>query len=120
VKYLLLIHLNPTLFETLSEDERQAIFGAHAEFEKLTGESGELVASIALADPSTSTVVRTKDGAATVTDGPYVESKEFLAGYYLVDCETRQRAEELAALIPDSALTGIEVRAVMRDGADEL
>jgi hypothetical protein len=120
VKYLLLIHLNPTLFETLSEDERNEVFGAHADFEKLTHESGELVASIALADPSTSTVVRTRDGAATVTDGPYVESKEFLAGYYMVDCETRERAEELAALIPDSALTGIEVRAVMRDGADEL
>jgi hypothetical protein len=51
-----------------------------------------------------------RDDVPTVTDGPYVEAKEFLAGYYVVDTETRQRACDLAALIPDARLTAIEVR----------
>jgi hypothetical protein len=120
VKYLLMIHLNPTVFETLSEEDRQAVFGAHDEFMKLTKESGELVSSIALADPSNSTTVRVRDGATTVTDGPYIEAKEFLAGYYIVDCETVERAQELGALIPDARFSAIEVRPVMHEAGLEM
>ena len=46
----------------------------------------------ALADPSQSAVVRVRDGQVAVTDGPYVEAKEFLAGYHLMDCDTREPA----------------------------
>jgi hypothetical protein len=120
VKYLLMIYVNPTLLDDLSEEERDAIFGAHDEFQALTQGSGELVGFAALADPSNSSVVRVRDGAAAVTDGPYVESKEFLAGYYQVDCETRERADELAALLPDAKYTAIEVRPVMNDGGMEM
>jgi hypothetical protein len=120
VKYLLMIHLNPTVFESLSEEDREAVFGAHDEFMKLTKESGEFVSSIALADPSNSTTVRVRDEATAVTDGPYVESKEFLAGYYIVDCDTVERAQELAALIPDAKFNAIEVRPVMHEAGLEM
>ena len=88
MKYLLMIHVNPTLLESLSEEERNAIFGAHDEFQALTTASGELVGFAALADPSNTRTVRVRDGAPAVTDGPYVEAKEFLAGYYVVDCDS--------------------------------
>jgi hypothetical protein len=120
VKYLLMIHLNPTTFESLSEDDKQAVFGAHDDFIKLTKESGEFVSSIALADPSNSTTVRVRDEAAAVTDGPFVESKEFLAGYYIVDTETVERAQELAAMIPDARFSAIEVRPVMNEAGLEM
>ena len=120
MKYLLMIHLNPTLFESFTEEDRQAVFGAHDEFMKLTKESGEFVSSVALADPSNSTTVRIRDEATTVTDGPYIEAKEFLAGYYIVDCETVERAQELGALIPDAKFSGIEVRPVMNEAGLEM
>jgi hypothetical protein len=120
MKYLLMIHLNPTVFESLTEEDRQAVFSAHDEFIRLTKESGELVSSIALADPSNSTTVRIRDETTAVTDGPYIESKEFLAGYYIVDTETVERAQELAALIPDARFSAIEVRPVMNEGGPDM
>jgi hypothetical protein len=50
-----------------------------------------------------------------VTDGPFLESKEYLGGFYLIDCESKERAIELAARIPDAAIPGlgVEVRQVM-------
>jgi hypothetical protein len=120
VKYLLMIHMNPATWESLSEEERNAVFSAHDAFEKTTRESGELVVFAALADPSNSTTVRVRGGVPAVTDGPYVETKEFLAGFYVVDCESVQRANELAATIPDARYTAIEVRPVMDAGGMDL
>jgi hypothetical protein len=113
VKYLLTITMNPELFESLPEPERRAVFAGHDAFQQPLRESGELVGFAALADPSNSTTVTVRDGVPAVTGGPYVEAKEFLAGFYIVDCETPQRAHELAAQIPDARLTAVEVRPVM-------
>ena len=119
MKYLLMIYFNPGTWDSLSEDEHQKVFSGHAEFGRQIRESGEFVGTEALADPSHSTTVRIRNGVPAVTDGPYVESKEFLAGYYLVDCETKERAVELAAMIPDAEFAALEVRPVMTDdGAD--
>jgi len=120
MKYLLMIHVNPAALDALSEEERQAIFAAHDAFVAHTTETGELVGFAALADPSNSRTVRIRDEVTTVTDGPYVEMKEFLAGYTIVDCETPERAAELAAMIPDAKLTGVEVRPVMHSSGSEM
>lgn len=120
MKYLLIIHLNPKAFEALTEEERNEIFKAHDEFQKTTKETGELVGFAALADPSETKTVRVRDDAPAVTDGPYIEAKEHLAGFYVVDCETVDRANELAALIPDAKFSGIEVRPVMADTGLEM
>jgi hypothetical protein len=56
----------------------------------------------------------------SATDGPYVEAKEFLAGYYAVDCDTVERAVELAGQLPDARYTAIEVRPVMNDSGLEM
>jgi hypothetical protein len=120
VKYLLIINMNPTIFQTLSEAERDAVFAGHDAFQKELKETGELVGFVALADPSASKTVRVRGGVPAVTDGPYVEAKEFLAGYYVVDCETVERAAELAAMIPDATFNAIEVRPVMESGGMEM
>jgi hypothetical protein len=56
-----------------------------------------------------------------VTDGPFLEAKEFMGGFYIVECETRERALELAGLIPDAGVEGmgIEVRPVMFSAGPE-
>ena len=84
-------------------------------------EAGELVGAEGLAGPEAARVVRAaKDGAPEVTDGPFPESKEFLAGYWIVDCETPERAYEIAAEASAAPGKGgaplnlaIEVREVM-------
>jgi hypothetical protein len=73
--------------------------------------------------PSQSAVVRVRGGQPVVTDGPYLEAKEYLGGFYLIDCENKERATELAALIPDAKVEGmaVEVRPVMfSDGQLEM
>ena len=115
-----MIYMNPTVFETLSEEEQNAVVNAHGEFQKPIRESGELVGFAALADPSNSTTVRVRDDVPAVTDGPYLEAKEHLAGFYVVDCETVERANELAAMIPDARYTAIEVRPVMEESGLEM
>lgn len=118
MKFLLIMHINPAIMEELTETERQEIMDGHGEFMKTIRESGEMIGTEALADPSQSSVVRVRDRVPVVTDGPYLEAKEFLGGYYLVDVASRDRALELAALIPDARFNGlgIEVRQVIFSG----
>jgi hypothetical protein len=112
MKYLLMIYMNPEIWEGLSEEDRDAVLGAHDAFQASLKDTGELMGFAALKEPVGSTTVRVRDGVPAVTDGPYIEAKEFLAGYYAVDCETLERAQELAAQIPDARYTAIEVRPV--------
>lgn len=120
MKYLLMIYLNDSMFESLSEDERNAIFAGHDTLIQKIRESGEFVGTAALANPTQSKTVRVRNGATSATDGPYIETKEYLAGYYVVDCESIERAIELAAMIPDAGFTGIEIRPVMDQSGVEI
>jgi hypothetical protein len=116
---MLMIYFNPTTWDSLTEDERNEVFGEHGRFIELIRGTGEFVGTEALSDPSHSSTVRVRGGVPAVTDGPFVESKEYLAGYYIVDCDSRERAIELAAMIPDAKYVGMEVRPLMsQDGAD--
>ena len=115
MKFLLIMHLNPEVWDGLTEEERTEIADGHGRFIETITKSGELITTQALADPSQSAVVRVRGGQPVVSDGPYLEAKEYLGGFYLVDCESRERALELAGMIPDASFEGmgIEVRPVM-------
>jgi hypothetical protein len=119
MKYLLLIYNNPATYESLPEDERNALFADVDRIMDELKESGEFVGGQALADPSQSKTVRVRDGVPAVTDGPYVEAKEQMGGYLIVDCETPERAVEIAARWPDAKYFAMEVRPIMDTaGAD--
>ena len=120
MKYLLLIHTNPANWALLPEETRNGLMGEYLAFTKDIIGSGELVDGAPLADPSTATTVRVLDGATETTDGPFAESKEHLAGYYLIECESLDRAVELAARIPDARYSGVEVRSVMDMAGQEM
>ena len=115
MKYLLVLNINPDVLAALSEEEQQAIGSGHQKFMDTIKASGEFHSTVALQQPADSAVVRVRDGLPAVTDGPFVESKEFLGGYYLVDVASAERAYELAAMIPDAAIEGlgVEVRPVV-------
>jgi hypothetical protein len=115
MKFLLIMHQNPAVWNALTDDERNEVGNGHGAFIDTITKSGEMITTQALADPSQSAVVRVRDGRSIVTDGPYLEAKEHLGGFYLIDCENKERALELAAMIPDAKVDGlaVEVRQVM-------
>jgi hypothetical protein len=122
MKFLLVLHNNPAVLEALGQDEQQRLMDGHAAFIEATQTSGELVVTQALADPSQSAVVRVRNGVPVISDGPYLEAKEFLGGYYLVDVADRERALELAGQIPDASIDrlGVEVRPIMFEAGLEI
>ncbi|MEU1432421.1 YciI family protein [Nocardia sp. NPDC005746] len=85
-----------------------------------TGHAGELIDGYLLADPSISAVVRVLDGAVIVTEGPYLQTPDHVAGQFLVDCESRERAVELAALLPSDQIGAVEVRPLMDSAGMEM
>ena len=114
MKYIALVYNNPGAFEALSESERAELLReADAYLSEYKG-SGELVArGAALADPSTGRTVRVRGGAPAITDGPFAEAKEQLAGYYVLDCESLERATEIVTHDPAARFWAVEVRPVM-------
>ena len=80
--------------------------------------SGELVVCEALADPASSTIYRWQGGGHVATDGPYAETKEQLAGFFLIDVDSRERAEEIAAIFAHPGDV-IELRPAMWAGGPD-
>ncbi|MCD4533213.1 YciI family protein [Nocardioides sp. cx-169] len=129
MKYVILIHSNPqpwghptgeynSEFQALPAAERARM---DREFEELLTElqrNGELVIGEALGDPATATVYRWESGEALVTDGPYSEVKEHLAGFFMIDVADRERAEQVARRFAGPGDT-IELRPAMWPGGGD-
>jgi hypothetical protein len=116
VKYLILIHSNPasrSVWAGLSDAERAEGLRVYAALTKDLAASGELIVTQALADPSQATRVSVSEGRTVTSDGPFAEVKEHLAGFFLIECENRERAVEHAARVPEAALGLVEVRPVV-------
>lgn len=119
MKYMLLIYDN--------DDTRDLFFGPEgkslgAEIEALMAEltaSGEMVTGEALADPAQTRSIRPRDGAPVVTDGPLAEAKEHFGGYLIVDCESVERATEIARRWPNARFAAMEVRPLMSAGGGQ-
>jgi hypothetical protein len=110
MKYEMLIHVKPGYFESMAEDERKAI---SAEYMALA-EDPAARGGAQLQGTETVTTVRVRDGQTLTTDGPYADTKEVLAGFYVFEAENLDQAIELAARIPAARLDGaIEVRPVV-------
>jgi hypothetical protein len=118
MKYLLLIYENPGTRETFFADD--ALMGrVDAIMNELT-ESGELVVGEGLADPSQAKAVRVADGVPAVTDGPFAEAKEFLGGFMIIDCDSLDRALDVAKRFPHIGTGGMEVRPLMGNSGTEM
>jgi hypothetical protein len=83
-----------------SEKDLQAMFAFMGAINSDLAESGELVDANGLAEPAQTRLVSAgKDGRPVITDGPYSETKELLAGYWVLDCESLERVTEIAARV---------------------
>ncbi len=129
MKYVILIHANPdpwghptSHFTAEGRAQPQEYHDRSGrEFDALRAEiapSGEFVSAEALADPAASTLYGWSPEGALATDGPYAEAKEQLAGFFIVDCATRERAEQIAARFAQPGGV-IELRPAMWAGSDD-
>jgi hypothetical protein len=116
---MVMIYDNAQTRETFGgEDGASLMAEVNAIMDELT-QSGELIGGEALADPSNTKSIRLVDGVPAVTDGPLAEAKEHFGGYLLLECESIDRAAEIARRWPSARFTPLEVRPVMSpDGAE--
>jgi hypothetical protein len=115
MRYMLLVYSNENSMEAASPEERAAVRAGHAAVISETGQRGILRNAEPLEPTRTATTVRVQQGKVLVTDGPFAETKEQLAGYYILDCKDLDEALEWAARIPTACAGGsgcIEVRPI--------
>ena len=123
MKYLILIYGNPesrAIWESFSDEQKSEGYAYYAKLDEDLAASGELIVSEALADPSQTKRVAVREGRTVTTDGPFAEAKEVLAGFFLLECESIERAIEWAARMPEAELGLIEVRPVLALGGTEM
>jgi len=105
MKYLCLVYAEQKVLESMSDDECVA-------YDEDLRKQGRCVASEALQPVQTATTVRVRNGQVSVTDGPFAETKEQLAGFYLVDARDLNEAIQIASKIPPARVGSIEVRPI--------
>ena len=123
MRYLILIYSNPAsreIWEGFSDDQRAEGFRYYAALEEELAASGELIVSEALADRSLTKRVSVRDGQTLTSDGPFAEAKELLAGFFLLECASIDRAVEVAARMPEAEFGLVEVRPIMELGGMEI
>jgi hypothetical protein len=105
MKYLCLVYLEENKLRTIADSECKA-------YGEGLRSKGSWLAAEALQSVQTATTVRVRDSKVSVTDGPFAETKEQLAGFYLVDAKDLNEAIQIASKIPPARVGSIEVRPV--------
>lgn len=130
MKYIMMMHCPKHGYDSFAswpQKDLHAHIGFMMDYNKQLRASGELVSAEGLASPHEAKVVRAGKDGAPITDGVFPESKEFLAGYWIIDVDSPERAYKLAAQVSAAPGPGgapfnmdIEVRQVMAGPPEEL
>jgi hypothetical protein len=108
VRYMLIIHNDPTLHPVPGGPGWDRLMTDYAEFSSQLGSyTGD-----PLNDPTTATTVRVRDGETLIVDGPFEETKEWMSGYFIIDCDNLDQALKAAAMVPSAKFGSVEVRPV--------
>jgi hypothetical protein len=105
MKYLCLVYLDEKRLDELPDEDC-------VDFDTAIRKSGHCIASEALESVQTATTVRVRNSKVSVTDGPFAETKEQLAGFYMIEAKDLNEAIQLASKIPPARVGGIEVRPI--------
>lgn len=110
VKYILLVHHNEDNFARMPEIEQRQMREESVGLANQIHEKGQYVDAAPLQPTSMTTTVRVREGKPVITDGPFVETREHLGGYYLVDVRNLDEAIDIAGRIPGARLGAVEIR----------
>ena len=105
MKYLCLVYGEEQAISQMADEHCVA-------FDEEVRKSGHCLASEALQPVSTATTVRVRNGKVSVTDGPFAETKEFLAGFYMIEARDLNEAIQIASRIPPAQVGSVEVRPI--------
>jgi hypothetical protein len=112
MQYLLMIYENEKVWVDMPEAQRNSMFGEYMTYTSDIKASKHFIAGDALQPVATATTVRVRNGKATVTDGPFAETKECLAGFYMIEARDLNEAIQIASRIPPAQVGSIEVRPI--------
>jgi hypothetical protein len=113
MKYLLLVHHNEDMFKHMPEGTRKAMLAESIQLCHQLASKGQYVHASPLQPEATGTIVRVRDSKPMVSDGPFMETKEQLAGYFRIDAKDREEAIRTAEQVPGAQIGTVEVRPVM-------
>ena len=114
MQYLCLVYLDEKKLGALSKAERAALLAESAAYEQALRRSGHYIASNTLQPVRSATTLRARDGAVSITDGPYADTTEQLGGFFLIEAQGLNDALHIAAKIPPARIGSVEVRPIAR------
>lgn len=120
MKYMLLIYGNEELWNSFPQEELAKVVADTNALQQELRASGEFIGAWGVADQVNAKTVTLKDGVPVVTDGPYLEAKEYIGSFDIIDCESLERALEIAAQVPFARIGEVEVRPLMHEAAADL
>jgi hypothetical protein len=118
MKYLMLIYGNQQKWDSFPAEAWPQAIAKQEAFNKKYRETGELLGAYGLADAVNAKLVRRNEGVPAVTDGPYLETKEYIASFYLLDCQSEERAQQIAADMPWADVEPVELWPILHESAE--
>ncbi|HRI39218.1 MAG TPA: YciI family protein [Nitrospira sp.] len=112
MKYLLLVHHNEKAFGKIPEETRKEMLAESIQLCHQLDANDQYIHASPLQPEATSMVIRVQDGKAMVTDGPFMETKEQLAGYFLIQAKDQAEAISIAERVPGARIGTVEIRPV--------
>ncbi len=112
MKYMLLVHHDEEAFKKIPEATRDRMLEESVQLTHQLHANGQYLSASPLQPTSTAVLVRVREGKPLVTDGPFVETREQLAGYFLIDAADLNEAIRIAGRVPGARIGTVEVRPV--------
>ena len=113
MRYLCMLFGDEAVHRQMSRGEAAAITNESLDYDEVLKRRGQFVAANALQSPRTARTVRVRGGKVITTDGPFMETKEQLGGFILIEARDLDEATEIAAKIPMARLWTVEVRPIL-------
>lgn len=113
MQYMLMLYADEGAWSSLDDAAQGAVMAEHGAATEAMREQGAYVGGEALELSDSAATLRIRDGKEVITDGPFVEAKEMLGGYYIVECASREEALRWAARLPEARIGGVEVRPIL-------
>ena len=112
MKYLILVHHDEEMFDKMNETKQKELLAESVQLTHQLNDNGQYVHASPLHPAATAIIVRMREGKQFMTDGPFVETREQLAGYFLIEARDLNEAIGIAARVPGARIGSVEVRPV--------
>lgn len=112
MKFILLVHHDESAFEQMSDETKKGLLTESIGLCHQLDAKGEYVHASPVHPAATAAIVRVREGKPIVTDGPFIETREQMAGYFLIEAKDRDEAVAIAGRVPGARIGTVEVRPV--------